>query len=154
MAADASPSPEPSLDLTSRRTFRHWTQVPIRYNDLDTLGHVNNTATGVFLEQARCELLYPLIGDHRKHEIDLVVARIAIEYIRELTYPGIVEVGTVVTAIGNKSFRLAHGLFKAGSDDCVSTGEGVLVWYSLTRRTTIVPPDDLRAGLAEYGRVG
>jgi acyl-CoA thioester hydrolase len=146
MAVESSPG----LDLRHRRSFRHWTQVPIRYNDLDTLGHVNNTATGVFLEQARCQLLYPLIGDHRKSEIDLVVARIVIEYLREVTYPGVIEVGTVVTAIGNKSFQLAHGLFKAGSDDCVSTGEGVLVWYNLIRRATMVPPDDLRASLAQY----
>jgi acyl-CoA thioester hydrolase len=141
------------LDLTRRSTFRHWTRIPIRYNDLDTLGHVNNTATTVYLEQSRCEMLYPLIGDARKPEIDLVVARIVIDYLKELTFPGVVEVGSVVTYVGTKSFRIAHGLFRGSSDDCVSTAEGVLVWYSLTRRVSMVPPDDLRAGLLGYSAV-
>lgn len=139
-----------ALDLTRRDTFRHWTRIPIRYNDLDTLGHVNNTVSGVYLEQARCELLYPMIGDARKPEMDLVVARITIEFRSELSYPGEVEVGTVVTEVGNKSFRLAHGLFKRGSDLCVTTAEGVLVWYSLTQRASMVPPDDVRAALIRH----
>ena len=28
-------------DLTKRETFRAWTRVSVRYNDLDPLGHVN-----------------------------------------------------------------------------------------------------------------
>lgn len=144
----ASPSPSPSLDLTRRSTFLHWVHLPIRYNDLDTLGHVNNTATSIYLEQARCDLLYPLIGEHRKAEIDIVIARLTIDFRRELTYPGIVDVGTSATKIGNSSFHLVHGLFKSGSDDCVTTAETICVWFSLSRRTSMTPPEDLKSGVA------
>ncbi|MFZ4808361.1 MAG: acyl-CoA thioesterase [Hyphomicrobiaceae bacterium] len=146
MVSDPAPLP----DLTRRDTFRHWARIPIRYNDLDTLGHVNNAATSVYLEQARCELLYPLIGAERKPEIDLVMARLIIDYRRELTFPGVIEVGTSVVRQGTKSFHLAHGIFRAGTDDCVSTGESILVWYSLAHRVSMVPPDDIRAAMAGF----
>lgn len=141
------PGEPPKHDLKRRSTFRHWTTITIRYNDLDTLGHVNNTVSGVFLEQARCDALYPMIGAERQGKIDLVIARLVIEYHAELHYPGSVDVGTSVVSIGNKSFHMVHGIFKSGTDDCVTTGEDVLVWYDLTRRVTMVPTDDLRQGL-------
>ncbi len=137
----------PKPDLRKRSTFRHWTTITIRYNDVDTLGHVNNTASGVFLEQARCDALYPMIGEERKGAIDIVIARLIIDYHAELHYPGSVDVGTAVTAVGNKSFHMVHGIFVTGTDHCVTTGEDILVWYDLRKRASMVPPDDLRQGL-------
>jgi acyl-CoA thioester hydrolase len=143
----AEPGP---FDLSERAVFRHWCRIPIRYNDLDTLAHVNNAAISIFLEQARCDLLYPLIGADRKGAIDLVVRRIAIDYLRELTYPGVAHVGTVVTLIGGTSFRLANGVFVGEAGPCVATSEAVMVWFNLGTRRPMQPPDDLRAALAAY----
>ena len=33
-----------SAALTNRASFMHWTHVPIRFSDQDSLGHVNNVA--------------------------------------------------------------------------------------------------------------
>ncbi|MDX2155003.1 MAG: thioesterase family protein [Hyphomicrobiaceae bacterium] len=128
--------------LMERSRFKTWSRVPVRYNDLDPLGHVNNTAMAIYLEEARCGLITPLLKAHSRH-LDMVLATTAMDYRLELTYPGEVEVGTMVTRIGGKSFSLAHGVFQAGR--CAGTAELVLVCFDLEKRLSVEPPADVRA---------
>lgn len=128
--------------LMDRSVFRMWSRVTIRYNDLDPLGHVNNTAMAIFLEEMRCTTLSPLLKAHGP-QFDTVLASTAMDYRRELTYPGEVEIGTIVSRLGTKSVTLAHGVFQHGH--CAGTAELVLVFFDLTTRTSVVPQADVRA---------
>ncbi len=109
----------------------------VRYNDLDPLGHVNNAAMAVFLEQARCELITPLLKAASR-DLDMVLASTTMEYLKELHYPGTVEIGTIATRIGNKSFALAHGVFQ--DKTCAGTASLVLVCFDLAARKSVEPP--------------
>lgn len=131
----------PNLDLTQRDLFRAWTRISVRYNDLDPLGHVNNAAMAIFLEQARCELITPHLKAGGR-PFDMVIASTTLEYLEELTYPGEVEVGTVATRIGTKSFALSHGCFQNGR--CAGTGSVVMVVIDLQKRASVALPDDVR----------
>ena len=129
------------LLLTERATFRAWNRVSVRYNDLDPLGHVNNAAMAIFLEQARCELITPLLKAHGR-QFDMVLASTRLDYLHELKYPGIVEIGTIATRLGTKSFDLAHGVFQDGV--CAGTGSVVMVFFDLDKRASVAPPEDVR----------
>ncbi len=129
------------LDLTQRDLFRAWTRISVRYNDLDPLGHVNNAAMAIFLEQARCELITPQLKVGGR-PFDMVIASTTLEYLEELTYPGDVEVGTLATRIGTKSFALSHGCFQNGR--CAGTGSVVMVVFDLQKRSSVALPDDVR----------
>jgi len=139
-------------DLTARALFRAWTQITVRYNDLDPLGHVNNAAMAIYLEQARCELIAPKLKAVDR-SLDMVLASTTLDYKTELHYPGLVEVGTVATRIGTKSFELAHGVFQDGI--CAGTGKVVLVVFDLDKRASTAIPtsvrDVLQGLLAEIG---
>ena len=37
--------------------FPHWTQVPVRFNDMDALSHVNNALFNSYFEEARLQVL-------------------------------------------------------------------------------------------------
>jgi len=129
-------------ELTNPATFKTWTRITVRYNDLDPLGHVNNAAMAIYLEQARCELITPMLKAHSRH-LDMVLASTQLDYQKELHYPGIVEVGTIATRIGTKSFVLAHGVFQDGA--CAGTGKVTMVVFDLDRRASVPPPADVRA---------
>ncbi len=131
-------------DLTERRIFRAWTRVSVRYNDLDPLGHVNNAALGIFLEETRCQLITPRIKAHGRH-LDMVLAATSMQYLKEMHYPGDVEVGMICTRVGNKSFSLAHGVFQDGL--CTATANLTLVFFDLERRASVAPAADVRAYL-------
>lgn len=135
-----------TFDPKSRASYRHWSQLPIRFGDQDPLGHVNNAAIAAYLEHARCGLLLPLIRAAGVPNLDIVLARVIIDYLKEIRYPGTVDVGTRVARLGNKSFVLTGGVFT--SDTCVVTSEATIVFFDTAARRAATPPDSVREALA------
>ncbi|MBS0241342.1 MAG: acyl-CoA thioesterase [Proteobacteria bacterium] len=127
--------------LMERGIFKAWCRISVRYNDLDPLGHVNNTGMAIFLEEARCQLITPRIKVHGRH-LDMVLATTEMDYRREMHYPGEVEVGTLVKRIGSKSFGLVHGVFQDGV--CTGTAELAMVLFDLEKRVAVAPAVELR----------
>lgn len=97
----------------------------IRYADTDRQGHVNNAVFATFLETGRVEFLYDLENPLFTEQGSFVIASLQIELRKEITWPGIVEIGTGVTHIGNSSMKLKQGLFQRG--ECVAIAETVIV---------------------------
>lgn len=128
-------------DLGTSSTFRAWTRITVRYNDLDPLGHVNNAAMAIFLEQARCELITPALKAASR-DFDMVLASTTMNYLSELHYPGVVDVGTLVARVGRTSMALEHGVFQDGG--LAGTAELVLVFFDLSSRRATPPPDTVR----------
>jgi acyl-CoA thioester hydrolase len=141
-------STTPPPDLRKRATFKLWLGMPLRYQDLDPLGHVNNAGLPMFFEQARCEFFHKVLKTKGREHLDTVLARITMDYLKEIHYPGHVEIGTICTRIGTKSLTLAHGVFSGAGETCLGTGEAILVIYDLVTRTSVPIPADVREALA------
>ncbi|MCX7383288.1 MAG: acyl-CoA thioesterase [Alphaproteobacteria bacterium] len=77
----------------------------LRFNDTDMLGHINNTMYSVALEAGRIELVQEagLLDIARGQGV--VIARIELDLLREMNWPGEVRSETVVNKLGNKSFQ-------------------------------------------------
>lgn len=133
------------FDLTRRETFRHWTPVTIRFSDQDSMAHVNNTAIATYFEASRCAFIYELIQRGRMEGMEFILARVTINYLRELFYPGSVDVGARLTRVGNKSITTGYGVFLGG--ECIATAECVNVFYDMATRKTVAPPEIMRAAL-------
>lgn len=133
------------FDLTRRETCSHWTPVIIRYSDQDAMAHVNNTALATYVEAARTAFIYDLIQRSGAEGMEFILARLAIDYRRELHYPGNVDVGARLIRVGTKSITTGYGVFRG--EDCVATSECVNVFYDMATRRTRVPPDSVRAVL-------
>lgn len=135
------------VDLKARATYPEWVTHTIRYNDQDGLGHVNNAVYSTFFEQGRTAFLYPFLKNAGDPKLDIVLARVIIDYHKELTFPGTVDIGTCVLRLGTKSVTFGNGVFKGGTDECVASGEAVLVFFDLEKRASTLPPPDVRARL-------
>jgi acyl-CoA thioester hydrolase len=133
---------------TDRARYHVWTPVTIRWCDTDKLGHVNNTAIAQYMEAGRCDLLYRLMSEASLTGIDFVLARIVVDFRRELHYPGTVEVGSRLTRLGTKSVTSTYGCFIG--DTCYATAEAVNVFIDLETRKSIAPPPGLRTLLESY----
>ena len=139
---------ETAFDPRLRTSYRTWTQVPIRFADQDPLGHVNNTAIGVYFEQSRCEHLLPAVRAAGGAQVDFVLARIIIDFVREIRYPGAVDVGLAVTRSGNKSFTITNAVFQG--DICHATAEATLVFFDTRARVAVAPEAGVRAALQRF----
>lgn len=150
MRVSQPPDSRPAIDLSRRDSFRQWTRIPIRYSDLDPIGHVNNTGLPMFFEECRLSLIYPILAASSRPQLDLVLVRTVIEYRKEIGFPETVEVGSRIARVGSKSFLMVHGVFNCRGD-CFGTGECTLVVFDRTARTSTVPPDDVREKLLALG---
>jgi acyl-CoA thioester hydrolase len=77
-----------------------------RFCDTDALGHINNTLLPVWFEQARDPVFRFFTPDLNPADWRLIVAKIELEFKRELFYGREVEIITSVQRIGNASFQL------------------------------------------------
>ena len=133
------------LDPRLRTSYQAWSVLPIRFGDQDVLGHVNNAAIAAYLEHARCEHVMPLVTAAGVPNLDIVLARIVIDYLREIRYPGTVEVGVRIARTGGKSFVIAAGVFLG--DVCCATSEATIVYFDIVTRRSTNPPERLRQTL-------
>jgi acyl-CoA thioester hydrolase len=115
---DRRPAPRPD-------DFPHRTVVTIRFGDLDGQNHVNNAVFATFFESGRVLILsneeYGLITPGAS----FVLARLSIDFLSEMRWPGEVEVGTAIVAVGNSSLKFSQALFVSGV--CAATAENTLV---------------------------
>jgi acyl-CoA thioester hydrolase len=104
----------------------HEKQIEIRWRDLDAYRHVNNAVYATYLEECRDELVDSVlegIGD----AWDYVLARVAIDYRRELTQDdGSVVVHCGVDRIGTSSVTLREEIRTPGGE-LSAEAEAVLV---------------------------
>ena len=88
------------------------TEDKLRYADTDRQGHVNNAVFSSLLENGRVELLYNPERPLAAPGCSFVIARLTLDFINELTWPGRVETGTRVARIGRSSVTLEQTIFQ------------------------------------------
>jgi acyl-CoA thioester hydrolase len=132
--------------LTARATFRIWTQDKLRYADTDRQGHINNAVFATFFESGRVAFLYDPKVPLAPPGCEFVIARLAIDFRSELRWPGMVDIGSVITVVGRSSVTVGQGVFSG--DLCVASGETVVVLTDAATRRSTPMPDDLRARFA------
>ncbi|CAN5453895.1 thioesterase family protein [soil metagenome] len=124
--------------VTPLERYPHRIVESIRYNDTDRQGHVNNAVFATFCEAGRVNFLHSLRRPDDGPEMWFVLARLVLDYRRELLWPGSVEIGTRVLKVGRTSLTLAQGLFCDGH--CVATAETVVVHVDPEARRPVPLP--------------
>jgi acyl-CoA thioester hydrolase len=104
----------------------------LRYGDCDPLGHVNNAVFSTFLETGRTELLYTGEEPILDEGCGFVIARMELDFLAEVNWPGTVEIGTRVSKIGRSSITMEQGLFQNGQP--VASAVTVVVQMDLAAR--------------------
>jgi acyl-CoA thioester hydrolase len=122
------------------RHLVHTSLQPIRWGDMDALGHVNSTVYFRYMEQARIEWLYALAGDADAYTAGQgpVIVNASCTFIEPLLYPGDVEVLMFLGDPGRSSVGSYYDLRKAGRT--YAEGAAKIVWVDLaTGRPTPLP---------------
>ena len=108
-------------------SFRFDVELPVRYRDLDTLGHVNNAVYSTYLEQARIRyfdrvLEVPFEGR------EMVLAHVDVDFRRPIALEdGSVRVACGVTDLGESSIGMAYRVYAGEASEPAATAESVQV---------------------------
>lgn len=117
----------------------------MRYSDTDMMGHINNAAYAQFLEIARMEYLAALLPG--QPPLTLVLAKLELNYRREVLLGQVVEVLTLPVRVGGSSWSYA---FQIVADGVLSSdGESVQVHLDPLARRPAPLPALLRERLTE-----
>ena len=120
----------------------------LRFCDTDAIGHVNNAVYSVMCEAGRAELSLRcgLLAPGQGHVV--VIARLELDFLREMTWPGEIRIETEVARIGNKSFNLRQRMWQDAT--LVARAHSVLAVLDQRTRRALPLTDEWRAALAPY----
>src|SRR5206468_7823910 len=117
----------------------------IRYADIDRQDHVNNAVYSTYFETGRVAIIHHPSEGLQAEGATSVLARIEIDYLRELHWPGTVEVGTGVAGYGRSSYVFVQAVYSAGL--CAAFARSTLVLIDRETRKTRALPQELVARL-------
>jgi acyl-CoA thioester hydrolase len=121
----------------------------IRYADLDPQGHVNNAVFATYFESGRVAMFRePSDLGIGVENATFVLVRQEIDFLRELRWPGGVEIGTALVELGRSSFTVVQTIFDG--DVCAAAGRATLVMLDKQTRRARPLTDEAKAKLEPW----
>lgn len=140
--------PKNSAISRNRRDYQHWTKVSLRYSDQDPLNHINNVAITALIESGRVGLFETMLCDTPLETGRIVLANLTIDYLHEITYPGSVDVGGMLAAVGDRSVTTRYAVFQG--DVCCVVSQSVNVYFDPVNRRSAPPPPGVREAFERF----
>ena len=133
------------------RVLVHTSRQPIRWGDMDALGHVNNTVYFRYLEQTRIEWVYGLHPDGKPYAgSGPVIVNASCTFLEPLVYPGEVEVRMYLAEPGRTSVGSHYEIWKDGRK--YAEGAARIVWIDLASGRSVPLPEAVAAPLRALDR--
>ena len=137
------------IDLPAEKQLVHTMTVPIRWGDMDVMGHVNNTLYFRYMEIARLQWMAEAGVPANPAGEGPVIVNAFCNFIRQLEFPGEVIVRTYVGAPGRTSFDSYHEMSRTDDPDAVyANGGATIVWVDFPRQASHPLPERLRQLIA------
>ena len=138
-------------DLPKPSDFGHSTPLQLRFNDVDVLGHVNNTVYFSFYDTGKAYYFTEVRGKRMNWQnVDTVIANVNCAYISPIVFGNEVAVCTRCEAIHEKSFRLMQMLYDPATGEVKSVCETVMVAYDPETKKAVPLSHDWRRSLCDY----
>ena len=127
----------------------HTYAMPIRWGDMDAMGHVNNAVYFRYIESARIAWFDSLgfVADPRG--TGPVVVNASCTFLRPLVYPGDIELRTFAGKPGRSSFETRVEIRIRGEDILYAEGRAKVVWVDHAAGKSIPLPDAMRRLIEE-----
>ncbi len=127
----------------------HTMRMTIRWGDMDAMGHVNNTVYFRYFETARIAWFEQIGCAPDPSGQGPVIINAHCSFLKQLKYPGEIEVTTLVGPPGRSSFQMTHEIRALGADGSVgelhAEGGAKVVWVNFPAEKSIPLPDQLLA---------
>ena len=123
------------------RRLLHTARIPVRWGDMDAMGHVNNTVYFRFAEQSRIEWLESMgfFLDAGRDEAAVIV-NASCTFLLPITYPATVEVRLYAGKLGRSSIPTYYEMRCAGNELLYAEGAAKVVWFNpATGKSTPLP---------------
>jgi acyl-CoA thioester hydrolase len=133
--------------MTENKKLVHTERIAIRWGDMDSMGHVNNTVYFRFMEQARISWFEALVPQAEAWKsTGIVIANASCNFKRALSYPGTVEVKVYAGPPGGSSVATYYDLVL--ENQVYADGAATVVFIDMEKQKAVRIPKHIRALLA------
>jgi len=125
----------------------HTMRMPIRWGDMDAMGHVNNTIYFRYFETARIDWFDQIACTPDPGGNGPVIINAHCSFLKQLKYPGEIEVRTLVGPPGRSSFEMVHEIRTVGADGVAgpvhAQGGAKVVWVNFPAEKSVLLPQQI-----------
>ncbi|MBE7940337.1 MULTISPECIES: thioesterase family protein [Ramlibacter] len=133
------------FELPEHKRLVYQMTIPIRWGDMDVMGHVNNTSYFRYLETLRIDWLRSIGQSLGPEGEGIVIINAFCTFHRQLEYPGEVLAKMYVSDCGRSSFETWATLEKADAPGVIhASGGATTVWVDFPKQKSMPIPDWLR----------
>ncbi len=129
--------------MSGRFTIRF----PVRFRDIDALGHVNNAVYFTYMESARTEYWMKVFGIGDLREVTFIVAHAECDYKIAARFGDDLEVSIWTSSIGNTSFVWDYEIHNSVSRQLIASGKTIQVYYDYSKGKALPVPEQVRKKL-------
>jgi acyl-CoA thioester hydrolase len=134
------------FELPEQKKLVHEMVIPIRWGDMDAMGHVNNTVYFRYFETIRIDWLHSIGGPPDPNGTGPVIVNAFCNFIKQLEFPGDVLAKHYVANPGRSSFDTYLTLERTDLPGVIHANGGAkTVWVDFKAQKSVALPDWLRA---------
>ena len=133
------------FDIPDQKKLTLEMVIPIRWGDMDAMGHVNNTLYFRYMEIVRIEWLHKIGGKPDPVGEGPVIVNAFCNFIKQLEYPGNVLARHYIGDLGRSSFNTYITLERTDAPGVIyATGGAKTVWVNFPKQKSVPLPQDVR----------
>ncbi|MFT3665622.1 acyl-CoA thioesterase [Piscinibacter sp.] len=135
--------------LPEQKKLVHQMVIPIRWGDMDAMGHVNNTIYFRYFETVRIAWFETIGTLPGPQDVGPVIVNAFCSFIRQLEYPGEVLAKHYVANPGRTSFDTYMTLERTDQPGVICTEGGAkTVWVDFPKQKSVPLPERIREVVA------
>ncbi len=134
------------IDLPENKKLVYEMRLPIRWGDMDAMGHVNNVAYFRYMEVVRIEWMVSIGASPDPRGTGPVIANTFCNYLTQLEYPGEVLVKLYLANPGRSSFDMFLTMERSDQPGKIyANGGATTVWVDFPKQRSVPLPPEVRA---------
>ena len=134
------------FDLPDDKKLVYEMVIPIRWGDMDAMGHVNNAVYFRYMETLRIDWFTHIGVRSDGGGVGPIIVNAFCNFIKQLAYPGAVLARHYVGALGRSTVDTYATLERVDQPGVIhSTGGATVVWLDVKAQKSVPLPDPIRA---------
>ena len=136
------------IDIPEQKKLVHETRIPIRWGDMDAVGHVNNTNYIRYLEIARTEWMLQMrdaSGAAYPAKTGPIIVNVFCNFYLPMKFPGNVIAKLYVSDCGRSTFDTWVTMELEGQEGTIyAAGGATVIWIDMEKEKAVSLPDWVR----------
>jgi acyl-CoA thioester hydrolase len=133
------------IDIPEKKKLVYEMIIPIRWGDMDAMGHLNNGSYFRYLETIRIDWMYSIKAVPDPQDDGPVIVNAFCNFYQQLVYPGDVLVKMYTSDPGRTTFETWGTMERADAPGVVcAAGGATTIWVNFPTQKAVALPDWMR----------